>query len=138
MSKLSCGKAFYKYDNAASEQKNPGKPPTVDNPSPLYIPAFYSCKTIGCRHEAIVHSENENGRCGDRFTKKSVEKTVRLHKHVYGIHVVVESNERYAWLQQDGATCNTSWDSAKVLTKFFDDRIISKDLWPPRLPDLSI
>ncbi|GFY32701.1 DUF4817 domain-containing protein [Trichonephila clavipes] len=34
--------------------------------------------------------------------------------------------------------CHTSWDSLEVLTEFFDDRVISKGLWPPRLPDLSI
>ncbi|GFT12869.1 DUF4817 domain-containing protein [Trichonephila clavipes] len=41
----------------------------------------------------------------------------------------------YTWLQQDGATRHTSRDSMEVLTKFFDDHVISKGLWPPRLPD---
>ncbi|GFX33121.1 uncharacterized protein TNCV_5042891 [Trichonephila clavipes] len=34
--------------------------------------------------------------------------------------------------------CHTSRDSMKVLTEFFDDRVISKGLWPPRSPDMSI
>ncbi|GFV81483.1 uncharacterized protein TNCV_52071 [Trichonephila clavipes] len=67
---------------------------------------------------------------------KPIEKTVRLHKHHYGIHILFESDERYAWLQQDGSTCHTSRDSMEILTEFFDDRVISKGLWPPRLPDL--
>ncbi|GFW96044.1 uncharacterized protein TNCV_957581 [Trichonephila clavipes] len=86
---------------------------------------------IGCRQEAIglsVHNENESGRCGDHFTKKSIEKTVRLHKHHYEIHILDESDERYASLQEDGAICHTSRDSMEVLTKFFDDRVISKGL----------
>ncbi|GFU16418.1 uncharacterized protein TNCV_836041 [Trichonephila clavipes] len=39
---------------------------------------------------------------------------------------------------QDGATCHTSRDSIEVLNEFFDDGAISKGLWPPLLPDLSI
>ncbi|GFU85660.1 hypothetical protein TNCV_1719511 [Trichonephila clavipes] len=29
--------------------------------------------------------------------KKSIEKTIRLHGHHYGIHILVEIDERYAW-----------------------------------------
>ncbi|GFX94433.1 uncharacterized protein TNCV_4294751 [Trichonephila clavipes] len=57
-----------------------------------------------------VHNENESGRCGDPFTKNSIEKSVRLHKHHYKMHILAESDERYAWLQQDGAICHTSRD----------------------------
>ncbi|GFX01993.1 hypothetical protein TNCV_371821 [Trichonephila clavipes] len=39
---------------------------------------------------AFIHNENESGRCGDRFTK-TIEKTVRLHKHHYRIHILAES-----------------------------------------------
>ncbi|GFX95897.1 uncharacterized protein TNCV_2084771 [Trichonephila clavipes] len=78
-----------------------------------------------------------SGRCGDRFTKKSIEKIVRLHKHHYKMHILAESDERYARLQQDGAICHTLRDSMEVLTEFFDDRVISKGLMPTRLPDLS-
>ena len=39
--------------------------------------------------------------------------------------------------QQDGATRHTSNDSMTEIESFFDDRIISKALWPPRSPDLS-
>ncbi|GFX94432.1 uncharacterized protein TNCV_4294752 [Trichonephila clavipes] len=70
-----------------------------------------------------VHNENESGRCGDPFTKNSIEKSVRLHKHHYKMHILAESDERYAWLQQDGAICHTSRDILsktlyKVITAF--------------------
>ncbi|GFV98476.1 uncharacterized protein TNCV_624351 [Trichonephila clavipes] len=67
----------------------------------------------------------------------SIEKTIRLHKHYYGIHILAESDKRYAWLQEDGAIRHTSRDSMEVLTEFFYDRVNSKGLWPTRLPDLS-
>ena len=44
---------------------------------------------------------------------------------------------RNDYFQQDGATCHTSNDSMTEIESFFDDRIISKALWPPRSPDLS-
>ncbi|GFT73389.1 uncharacterized protein TNCV_1081481 [Trichonephila clavipes] len=78
--------------------------------------------------EYSVYSEHESGSCGERFTKKSIEKIVCLHKHHYGIHILAESDERHAWLQQGGATCHTSRDSMEVLTEFFDDHVISKGL----------
>jgi hypothetical protein len=39
-------------------------------------------------------------------------------------------------LLQDGATCYTSDESMTEIRSFLRDRIISKDLWPPRSPDL--
>jgi len=44
---------------------------------------------------------------------------------------------RNGYFQQDGATCHTWNESMAEIESFFDDRIISKDLWPPRSPDLS-
>ena len=44
---------------------------------------------------------------------------------------------RNGYFQQDGATCHTSNDSMTEIESFFDDRIISKSLWPPRSPELS-
>ena len=40
------------------------------------------------------------------------------------------------YYQQDGATCHTSNASMQEIESFFKDRIISKNLWPPRSPDL--
>ena len=44
---------------------------------------------------------------------------------------------RNGYFQQDGASCHTSNESMTEIESFFDDRIISKALWPPRSPDLS-
>ena len=41
------------------------------------------------------------------------------------------------YCQQDGATCHTSNVSMREIESFFQDRIISKNLWPPRSPDLT-
>ena len=43
----------------------------------------------------------------------------------------------YSWFQQNGATAHTSGRSMHLLKEFFGDRIISKDVWPPRSPDLN-
>ena len=45
---------------------------------------------------------------------------------------------RNGYFQQDGATCHTSNGSMTEIESFFDDRIISKALWPPRSPDSSL
>jgi len=39
--------------------------------------------------------------------------------------------------QQDGATCHISNASMREIESFFKDRIISKNIWPPRSPDLT-
>jgi len=41
------------------------------------------------------------------------------------------------YYQQDGATCHTSNTSMREIESFHQDRIISKNLWPPRSPDLK-
>ena len=41
------------------------------------------------------------------------------------------------WFQQDGATAHTARASMQALQEVFDDRIISRGLWPPRSPDLT-
>ena len=41
------------------------------------------------------------------------------------------------YYQQDGATCHTWNASMREIESFFQDRIISKNLWPPRSPDLT-
>ena len=41
------------------------------------------------------------------------------------------------YYQQDGATCHTSNASMRETESFFQGRINSKNLWPPRSPDLT-
>ena len=43
---------------------------------------------------------------------------------------------RNGYFQHVGATCLTSNENMTEIESFFDDRIISKALWPPRSPDL--
>ncbi len=45
-------------------------------------------------------------------------------------------DERYCWLQQDGAIAHMSKDTMAFLSGFFDDRLITRDRWPARIPDL--
>ena len=41
------------------------------------------------------------------------------------------------YYQQDGATCHTSNASMREIESFFKERITSKNLWPPRSPNLT-
>jgi len=41
------------------------------------------------------------------------------------------------YYQPDGATCHTSNASMREIESFLKDRIISKNLWPPRSSDLT-
>jgi hypothetical protein len=50
---------------------------------------------------------------------------------------LLNKEERFYWLQQDGAASHTANSTMEMLKRFFDDRIISKNLWPPRSPDLT-
>jgi hypothetical protein len=50
---------------------------------------------------------------------------------------LLNEEERFYWLQQDGAASHTANSTMEMLKRFFDDRIISKNLWPPRSPDLT-
>jgi hypothetical protein len=46
----------------------------------------------------------------------------------------VINNARF---QQDGATAHIAEQLTALLSDIFGDRVMSKDLWPPRSPDLS-
>jgi hypothetical protein len=48
---------------------------------------------------------------------------------------LLNEEERFCRLQQDGATSHTAKPTKEMLKQFFGDRIISKNLWPPRFPD---
>lgn len=41
------------------------------------------------------------------------------------------------YLQQGGTTCHTSDACMRETESYFSDRLISKNLWPPRSPDLT-
>ena len=62
-----------------------------------------------------------------------------LNMHIW-LHTLLHEKHVdtwYGYFQQDGATCHTSNESMTEIESFFDDRIISKALWPPGSPDLS-
>lgn len=50
---------------------------------------------------------------------------------------LLEPDERQCWFQQDGAAAHTAHTTTAMLEEFFDDRFISRGLWPPRSPDLT-
>ena len=45
---------------------------------------------------------------------------------------------QYGYFQQDNATAHTANASMVAIQEVFEDRIVSRGLWPPRSPDLSI
>jgi hypothetical protein len=51
---------------------------------------------------------------------------------------LLNEQECFCWLQQDGTTSHTANSTMEMVNKFFDHRIISKNLWPPRSPDLTV
>jgi hypothetical protein len=51
---------------------------------------------------------------------------------------LLEENEiTYSWFQQDGTTVHTANNSMKLLNEIFRERLISRNLWPPRSPNLT-
>jgi hypothetical protein len=51
---------------------------------------------------------------------------------------LLEENEiTHSWFQQDGATAHTANNSFKFLNEIFGERDISRNIWPPRSPDIT-
>jgi len=51
---------------------------------------------------------------------------------------LTEEERQNLLFQQDGMTCHTSWLSLQqVHDVFSEERTVSKNLWPPRSPDLT-
>jgi hypothetical protein len=53
------------------------------------------------------------------------------------IDVLEKDKFSYSWFQQDVATAHTANNSMKLLNEIFGERVISRHLWPPRLPNLT-
>jgi hypothetical protein len=51
---------------------------------------------------------------------------------------LTEEANQYAYFQQDNATAHASQHSMEALPEIFGERAISRGLWPPRSPDLSV
>jgi hypothetical protein len=50
---------------------------------------------------------------------------------------LLKVDEQDCWFQQDGAKAHTANSTMQILSEFFGGCIISRNLWPPRLPHLS-
>jgi hypothetical protein len=50
---------------------------------------------------------------------------------------LLNEEERFCLLQQDGTTLLTANPTMEMLKQSFHDTIISKNLWPPQSPDLT-
>jgi hypothetical protein len=48
-----------------------------------------------------------------------------------------EDEITYFWFQQDGATAHTANNSMTRMNEIFGEYLISKNVWPPRWPDLT-
>jgi hypothetical protein len=48
---------------------------------------------------------------------------------------IKEEEKTYGYFMQDGATAHTANYSMNVLNELFEDRLISRGLWPARSPD---
>lgn len=95
-------------------------------------------------HEQPLHSQKIGVWCdvsrrrivGPIFFSETIT-AERYQEIIMQFVAMLHVDERYCWLQQDGATSHTANSTIQFLHDFFDDRIISRGLWPPRSPDLS-
>ena len=55
----------------------------------------------------------------------------------YYVNQLTDNELTTGYYQQDGATCYTSDASMREIESFFQNRIISENLWLPRSPDLT-
>ena len=72
-------------------------------------------------------------------THKTLVYGPRRYLSIFGEYVnqLDDYELQQGYFQQDGATCHTSRVSKEEIRSFFGDRVNSKDLWPPRSPDLT-
>jgi hypothetical protein len=53
------------------------------------------------------------------------------------ISLLEEDHIIYSWFQQDVSTAHTANNSMKLLNEIFGERVVSRNVWPPRSPDLT-
>jgi hypothetical protein len=99
---------------------------------------FWSSENPLFFHEVPLHSRKIG--CWCAISSKRIlgpiffSKTVTAEKYqeiIMQFISFLNEEERFCWLQQDGATSHTANSTTEMLKQFFDDRIISKNLWPP-------
>jgi hypothetical protein len=103
---------------------------------------FWSSENAHLFHEVPLHSQKIGCWCaisGKRIVGPIFfSETVTAEKYqeiIMQFISLLKEEERFCWLQQDGATLHTAKSTMEMLKLFFDDRIISKNLWPLRSPD---
>jgi hypothetical protein len=70
------------------------------------------------------------------------ENTINSERYVTDIlrpffDSITEEENTYGYFRQDGATAHTATYSINVLNEVFEDRLVSRGLWPARSPDLN-
>ena len=66
-------------------------------------------------------------------------KPLSIKNYIMFVNQLTDDELTTGYYQQDGATCHTSNASMREFESiFFKDRIISKRIWPPRSPVLTI
>jgi hypothetical protein len=104
---------------------------------------FWSIENPHLFHEVSLHSQkigcwfviSRNRIVGPIFFSETV--TAEKYQDIIIQFISLLDEERFWRLQQDGAPSNTSNSTVEKLKQFFDDRIMNKNLWPPRSPDLT-
>jgi hypothetical protein len=99
---------------------------------------FWSSENPRLLHEVLLHSQKIG--CWCVISHKQIvspiffSETVTAEKYqeiIMQFISLLNKEERFCWSQQDGATSHTTNSTMEMLKQFSDDRIISKDLWPP-------
>lgn len=106
---------------------------------------YWAAENPNIIHEAPLHPEKVGVWCAVSATRivGPIFYDTKVNTAVYGriFNTFVEQLDDIelteGYFQQDGATCHTSGDSMKLIASFFGDRLVSKNLWPPRSPDLT-
>ena len=106
-----------------------------------YIPCFMrSMSILVCRSLTSWRHRNNDWRLASCRTQPvslccAVVKENGVHNEF--VEQLDDDELQNGCFQQDRATCHISNDSTTEIESFFEDRIISKALWPPSSPDLS-
>jgi hypothetical protein len=104
---------------------------------------FWSSDNPHLFHEVPLHFQKIGCWCaisrkriaGPIFFPETI--TAEKYREIIMQFISLFNEERFCWLQQDGATLHTANSTMEVLKQFFDNRIVCKNLWPPRSPDLT-
>ena len=72
---------------------------------------------------------------GDSLARGPTEVYLQIFND--SVNQLMDDEPTTGYYQQDGATCHISNASMREVESFFKDRIVSKNFWPPRSPDLT-